>query len=71
MSGERQKQNIVYNQGLNHESASISTEGKGDQGTRTLQKDFMEQMELGLTLRLVTVRATKGKKDMPGKIKGE
>ena len=28
---ERQKQKIVYNHGLNHESLSISTKGKGDQ----------------------------------------
>lgn len=51
-----------------HQSALKAREIKG---TRTLQKDFMEQMELGLTLRLVTVRAAKGRKGMPGKIKHE
>lgn len=40
MSGERQKQNAVYNQGLNHESASISTEGKGDQGDQNPSERF-------------------------------
>lgn len=40
MSGERQKQNTVYNEGLNDESASISAEGKEDQGDQNPSERF-------------------------------
>lgn len=40
-------------------------------GNRILRKDFTGQMKLRMTLRLVTVRETKRRKGMPGKIKHE